>query len=74
MQRHDFDTLSFVFGLLFAGIGLVLLAGVTIPEGLVLPWVGPVVAIGLGLLILFAARPRTESTTSDDLPPDAPGT
>ena len=27
MRRHEFDVLSFVFGLAFAGVGLVLLGG-----------------------------------------------
>lgn len=72
MRRHDFDGLSFVFGLLFAGIGIALLAGITIPNGLVVPWVGPIVAIGLGILILVAARPRSEPAISDDLPSEEP--
>ncbi len=68
MGRHDFDSLSFVFGLLFAGIGIALMAGITIPNGLVVPWLGPSVAIGLGILILIAARPRREPAPSDDVP------
>ena len=58
MRRHDFDALSFLFGLLFAGAGLVLLGGSAIREGLALPWAGPLVAIGLAILVLMAARPR----------------
>lgn len=74
MRRHDFDALSFVFGLFFVGVGLVLLGGVTISEGLAVPWVGPIVAICLGLLILVAARPHAGSATVDDLPRDASDT
>ena len=58
MRRHEFDALSFLFGLLFAGIGLVLLGGGAIREGLALPWAGPLAAIGLAILVLVAARPR----------------
>ena len=66
MRRHEFDVLSFVFGLAFAGVGLVLLGGGgLIPGGLVLAWTGPVVAIGLAVLIVIAARPRAASTAAD---------
>ncbi len=66
MRRHDFDALSFLFGLLFAGAGLVLLGGSAIQEGLALPWTGPLVAIGLAILVLIAARPRSDPTEPDD--------
>ena len=66
MRRHDFDTLSFTFGLLFAVAGLVFLGGGAIQEGLRLPWTGPLVAIGLAILIVIAARPRTDRTAPDD--------
>ena len=66
MRRHEFDALSFVFGLAFAGVGLVLLGGDgLIPGGLALAWTGPVVAIGLAVLIVIAARPRVASTAAD---------
>jgi len=67
MRRHDFDALSFIFGLLFVAAGLALLGGTAIRDGLALPWAGPVVAIGLGILIAIAARPR-----SDDADPSGP--
>ena len=48
------------------GLGLVLLSrGV---DDLPMEWVGPAVAIGLGALILFAARPTREAS---DQEPDA---
>ena len=66
MRRHEFDGLSFVFGLAFAGLGLVLLGGGgPLAGNLALAWTGPVVAIGLAVLIVIAARPRTESTAAD---------
>jgi hypothetical protein len=70
MRRHEFDALSFVFGLAFAGVGLVLLGGGgLIPGGLALAWAGPVVAIGLAVLIVIAARPRgaPRDATEDEL-------
>ena len=60
MRSHDFDPLSFTFGLLFAAAGLVLLGGGLVPHSLDIPWVGPVIAIGVGVLIVIAARPRGE--------------
>ena len=73
MQRHGFDALSFVFGLLFAGAGLVLLGGRALDAGLALPWAGPLTAIGLGIGIVLAVRPRSEpavSVASAPPPPD----
>ena len=62
MYQHRFDIISFVFGLIFAGIGgAFLIAEVTgfeIGRG----WVWPVVAIAVGVAILASAigtRPRT---------------
>jgi hypothetical protein len=55
MQRHPADLFSLVSGLLVLGMGLVLLTGGL--DGLRLEWAGPIVAIGMGVVILFAARP-----------------
>jgi cytochrome c-type biogenesis protein CcmH/NrfF len=60
MRRHDLDGLSLVFGLLFVAVGLVLLSGDPARGTISLPWAGPIVAIGLGLLVVLAARPRRE--------------
>jgi drug/metabolite transporter superfamily protein YnfA len=56
MNQHRFDALSFIFGGVFVVAGLLLLTGGI--EGLQMRWVGPVVAVALGLVILFAVRPR----------------
>lgn len=56
MDQHQFDPLSFVFGALFVLAGLLLVGGGT--TGLPMQWAGPMVAVLLGLVILFAARPR----------------
>lgn len=56
MDRHHFDPISFVFGAIFVLAGLLVLGGGT--NGLPMEWAGPLVAVLLGLVILFAARPR----------------
>ena len=66
MTRHPADLLSLVAGLMVLGVGLVLLSGGV--GDLPMEWVGPAVAIGLGALILFAARPTREAS---DQEPDA---
>lgn len=65
MTRHPADLLSLMAGLTVLGLGLVLLTGGV--RDIPLNWVGPAVAIGLGALILFAARPAREA---DDHEPD----
>lgn len=72
MRHHGFDALSFVFGLLFTGVGLVLLGGRAVDAGLALPWAGPLIAIGLGVGIVLAVRPRKDPVASDAPSPDAP--
>jgi hypothetical protein len=63
MARHPADLLSLVAGFAVLGFGLLLLsAGVgDIP----MEWVGPAVAIGLGVMILLAARPNRTPDDSD---------
>jgi hypothetical protein len=61
MDRHDIDPTSLVFGLLFIGVGLMLLNGDAAAGTVWLGWTGPAVAIGLGLLIVLAVRPRRSS-------------
>ena len=56
MAQHPFDPLSFVFGVLFVVVGLLLLSGGA--DGLPMEWAAPMVSVVLGLVILFAARPR----------------
>jgi len=64
VTRHPADLLSLVSGLVVLGLGLLLLSGGVgeIP----FEWVGPAVAIGVGALILFGARPARG--TSDQEP------
>jgi hypothetical protein len=63
MTRHPADLLSLVAGLAVLGLGLLLLSGGV--GDLPLEWAGPAVAIGLGALILFAARPAHEATEEE---------
>jgi len=55
MQRHPADAFSLLAGLMTLGLGLLLLSGGL--GDVPMEWVGPAVAIGLGLLIVVAARP-----------------
>ena len=66
VRRHDFDLLSFLFGLLFAGVGLVLFGGSPARGSVWLAWVGPVVAIGLGILVVIAAWPRPDDAAEEE--------
>lgn len=58
MTRHPADLLSLVAGLAVLALGLLLLSGGV--DDLPMEWVGPAVAIGLGVLIIVAARPQSE--------------
>ncbi len=54
MRRHSADVVSLSFGLFFVGIGLVLLSGGS--GALSMAWVGPLVAMVMGGILLWAAR------------------
>jgi hypothetical protein len=64
MARHPVDLFSLVTGLLVLALGLLLLSGGL--HGLRMEWVGPVVAIGLGVMIAVAARPSRASHHGPD--------
>jgi hypothetical protein len=66
MARHPFDVLSFAFGLLFAAFGLLLLGGDAVRASVALPWAGPIAAIGLGLILVVAARPRRDPLAASE--------
>jgi hypothetical protein len=71
MTRHAFDAVSFTFGVILLIAGVMLLNGR--PNTDALAWIGPVTAIGLGVVILVATVPRRpKETGADDAPPDAP--
>jgi hypothetical protein len=69
MGRHPVDLLSFGAGLLVLAVGLLLLSGGL--NGLPMEWVGPAVAIGLGVVIAVAARPARPARPPR--PPSEPG-
>jgi cytochrome c-type biogenesis protein CcmH/NrfF len=72
MRHHDLDALSLVCGLLFTTVGLALLSGDPARGTMSLAWAGPVVAIGVGILVVLAARPRREKAI-DHQPQDVEG-
>ncbi|HET7082415.1 MAG TPA: hypothetical protein VFJ00_01730 [Candidatus Limnocylindria bacterium] len=63
MTRHPADLLSLVAGLAVLGLGLLLLSGGV--GDLPMEWVGPLVAIGLGAMIIFAARRPREASDEE---------
>lgn len=65
MDRHELDPLSLLFGLMFAIIGLVLLTGDPARGSISLAWAGPAAAIGVGLLVVLAVRPRREERAAE---------
>jgi hypothetical protein len=56
MERHPADVFSLLAGLMTLGLGLLLLSGGL--DDVPMEWVGPTVAIGIGIMIVVAARPR----------------
>lgn len=64
MTRHPADLLSLLAGLAVLVLGLVLLSGGV--GDLPMEWVGPAVAIGLGVLIVVAAR--SNRNPDEDVP------
>jgi hypothetical protein len=73
MQRHRLDALSLAFGLAFVAVGLLLLSGgPALSNNLPMEWVGPLVAIGLGTVLFFAARPERDRSTLEDPEPEPP--
>jgi hypothetical protein len=71
MERHRLDALSLVFGLPFVAVGLLLLSGgPALSHDLPMQWVGPMVAIGLGVLLFLAARPERRRSPGEDLDPE----
>ena len=63
MARHHTDSVSLAFGLAFATVGLVLLAG---GDGAIsLSWLAPLAAVVLGVLLIFAARSTAAASPED---------
>lgn len=68
MARHPVDLLSLLSGSLVLGLGLLLLSGGL--SALPMSWAGPAVAIGLGVVILVAARPERRPSKDESAPND----
>ncbi|HWL65479.1 MAG TPA: hypothetical protein VNP73_05840 [Actinomycetota bacterium] len=66
MKGHQFDPVSFLFGLLFAGLGLVFLFGDFTLLDLGWRWIWPVPVIFTGVLVLSLALNRYFKQTQDD--------
>jgi cytochrome c-type biogenesis protein CcmH/NrfF len=66
MDRHNVDPTSLVFGLLFVIVGQMLLIGDPDIGTVWLGWTGPAVALGLGIVIVLAVRPRRSSAAAED--------
>ena len=56
MHRHSLDVVSLVFGVLFLIVGVPVLFGGSDPFLLDWSWGWPLLAIGLGVLLLFTSR------------------
>lgn len=70
MERHRFDILSFVFGLLFVLVALVGLTDLVQLTWLDLRWIAPAVLVGLGLvLVLTSGRGRDDRELAEDTEP-----
>jgi hypothetical protein len=78
MRRHALDPVSLVFGLAFAGAGLLFLAGQA-DQAVRLRWLWPflLLVLGVGILLDVGRRPREErpgppATPTEPLPAAGP--
>lgn len=66
VDRHGFDALSFVFGAAITALGVVLVAGVG-QELVTGSWIGPAIAILIGIgLLLVAPRPARREEEAEE--------
>ena len=64
MTRHSFDPISFVTGLVFAGLGVAFMIGnVTLPQ---FDWLWPLIAVALGVAIFASTRRPDQSVEEDE--------
>ena len=70
MTRHVVDAVSFTFGVIVLIAGIMLLSGR--PNTDALEWVGPLAAIGLGVVILIATVPRRRAGSPEEALDDEP--
>ena len=69
MQRHRFDPLSFIFGLLFVAVAGVALIGADVLVLRDLTWIAPSLLVIAGAVLLLSSN----RSGSDDTPDDTPG-
>lgn len=65
MERHRFDPVSFVFGVLFAAFGLLGLTDLFVLRAIDLRWIGPLLLVLVGLVLLLSSA-RGGSAGSED--------
>jgi hypothetical protein len=70
MRRHEFDPVSFVFGMIFAVLGLAFLSGRVDLGDLHLRWLWPIPLIALGLALLVTTQRRDGREDSDPPAPE----
>lgn len=66
MKRHPLDAVSLVFGVLFAGLGTLYLAGLAVNDLVTRFW--PAALVVLGLAILFSSRRADEPAPIPPVP------
>jgi hypothetical protein len=63
MERHPADLLSLAFGVLFVAFGLAtILGGIDILSA---AWVGPLLVIAFGAIVILAARPSSPTASEE---------
>jgi hypothetical protein len=72
MRRHEFDPISFVFGMIFAVLGLAFLSGRVDLGDLHLRWLWPVPLIAVGLALLATTRNHDAKEPRPAVPPAEP--
>lgn len=68
MERHPFDPLSFVFGLLFVALALLGLTELVTLTWFDLRWIGPIVLVVLGLVLVLTTGRDRNAGSGDDRP------
>lgn len=63
MRRHSLDAVSLVFGVIFAGLGVLYLTGTEVDELVLRFWPAALVVLGLAMLLTGRREDR-------EMPPD----
>ena len=73
MQRHRFDPLAFIFGLLFVAVAGVALIGADVLVLRDLTWIAPSLLVIAGAALLLSSARSGSDDTPDDTPEDTLG-